>query len=653
MSLQLATIVRDLELELGIEDLDVQPIEAARLAGVLEEFEMRTLARRVADLAGADGLAFSARTEGGEGGDGAAGIDAFQEASGQEVVLVRARDASVPELEARLAGRGAGAQPVGLAARSADDGTLTVAVAIEPAAEPGSEASVLVATGSAAALGRALEGVEVTAFDFKALPPSLRRARLAADVILPAYLLDPSRRIYLPGEVAGDAGVSGQLAEDASVAGPDAELALQAGVLARVHARQLERLDEQGMRHLNDEVEQPLVAVLMAMESHGICLDTYRLAEINRKVADQLAEITDAAHELAGEEFNLASPQQLAVILFEKLGLPTPQRKGKTGYSTDARVLAGIRDTHPLVSRIEQYRELSKLKGTYLDALPELVDRATGRIHTTFSQTTAATGRLSSVHPNLQNIPVRTALGREIRSAFVPAEGMRFVSCDYSQVELRLLAALSGEPRLVEAFERGDDVHRITAAEVHDVDVAQVTREQRGAAKAINFGIIYGISSFGLSSQLDISRDEAQQYIDRYLGRYPAVGDFIERTIDQARSDGYVTTELGRRRPIPEFRSRNFQRRQLAERLAVNTRLQGTAADIMKVAMIRAADALAEADLGATIALQIHDELLVECPAGVTGEVGELVRACMVEAWEMTPPLVVDVGVGENWLQAH
>ena len=315
-------------------------------------------------------------------------------------------------------------------------------------------------------------------------------------------------------------------------------------------------------------------------------------------------------------------------------------------------MLRDLRDMHPIISVIESWRELSKLKGTYLDTLPELADPTTDRIHTTFSQVTAATGRLSSINPNLQNIPVRTSVGREIRSAFVPADGHRFVSVDYSQVELRLLAHMSQEPKLISAFERGDDVHTLTAAEVAGVEPADVSREQRSAAKAINFGIIYGISSFGLSSQLQISREQAQEYIDRYLGRYPYVSDFIERTIEFAKDNGYVRTLFGRRRPIPELKSRDYNKRQLGERLAVNTVLQGTAADIIKVAMVRTHAALHDAGLETRIVLQIHDELLLEVPEAEVRDVTRLVKQKMADAFEMKPPLEVDGGSGINWLDA-
>ncbi|HMM49184.1 MAG TPA: DNA polymerase, partial [Miltoncostaeaceae bacterium] len=302
----------------------------------------------------------------------------------------------------------------------------------------------------------------------------------------------------------------------------------------------------------------------------------------------------------------------------------------------------------PLIGR---YRELTKLDSTYLSALPELVDEH-GRIHTTFHQTVAETGRLSSVNPNLQNIPVRTVLGREIRDAFVAPAGRLLISCDYSQVELRILAHCSGEPALADAFRRGEDIHRATAAEVFGLAPEEVQRTERERAKAVNFGIIYGISDFGLAEQLGIGRDQAREYINTYLARYPLVKRFIERTISAAAQDGYVTTLLGRRRPIPELTGRTVQQRHLGERLAVNTVIQGTAADIIKVAMVRAHAALREADLGARLVLQIHDELLVEAPEDRAERAAVLVREAMTGAFALDPPLGVDVGRGRSWLAA-
>ncbi len=346
----------------------------------------------------------------------------------------------------------------------------------------------------------------------------------------------------------------------------------------------------------------------------------------------------------------LGSTQQVARILFEKLEL-TPGRKGKTGYSTDTRVLQRIRQDHEIVPVIEEWRELSKLMNTYLVPLPTLLGED-GRLHTTFNQAVAATGRLSTTNPNLQAIPIRTELGREIRSAFVAETGHRLVSADYSQVELRILAHVSGEPRLRDAFERGEDIHTATAAEVLGKDPATLTKDERNIAKMVNFGIIYGISSFGLSENLEIPREEAQQYIDTYLARFPMVQDFIQRTIEQAERDGYVTTLLGRRRPVPEIRAQNRQTHSLGERLAVNSVMQGTAADVIKVAMVNIHRRLRDEGRASRLVLQVHDELLVEAPDAEVSIVKELVRSEMCAAYPLDPPLAVDVGAGDNWREA-
>jgi DNA polymerase-1 len=346
----------------------------------------------------------------------------------------------------------------------------------------------------------------------------------------------------------------------------------------------------------------------------------------------------------------LGSTQQVARILFEKLAL-TPGRKGKTGYSTDTRVLRTIRGAHEIVAVLEEWRELTKLINTYLGPLPTLIG-ADGRLHTTFNQAVAATGRLSTSNPNLQAIPIRTELGREIRSAFVAEPGHKLVSADYSQIELRILAHVSGEPKLRDAFERGEDIHTATAAEVLGIDPAKLTKGERSIAKMINFGIVYGISAFGLSENLEIPREQAQAYIDAYLARFPHVQDFIARTIEEASRDGYVTSLLGRRRPVPEIRASNRQTRSLGERLAVNFVMQGSNADIIKVAMLRIHERLREEGRSARLVLQVHDELLLEAPEAEVTAVKDLMREEMCRAYGLDPPLAVDVGAGADWHDA-
>ncbi|HET8605791.1 MAG TPA: DNA polymerase I [Gaiellaceae bacterium] len=484
---------------------------------------------------------------------------------------------------------------------------------------------------------------ELVVHDAKAL-----RAEPVDDTLILAYLIEPGRASYELDDLTAEYGV--ELVPVPEAEEETAALVRRAAATLRLREPLLERVRERGSEHLYREVELPLVRVLAAMEDAGVRIDTYRMGEITARLADRVEELEQRAYELCGEEFMLGSTQQVARILFEKLQL-TPGRKGKTGYSTDTRVLQRIRSEHEIVPVIEEWREYSKLLNTYLEPLPALLGED-GRLHTTFNQTVAATGRLSTSNPNLQAIPIRTELGREIRSAFVAEEGHRLISADYSQVELRILAHVSGEPVLREAFERGEDIHTRTAAEVLGKDPATLTKDERNVAKMVNFGIIYGISAFGLSENLEIPRDEAQTYIDTYLARFPHVQDFIARTIEQAARDGYVTTLLGRRRPVPEIRASNRQTRSLGERLAVNSVMQGTAADVIKVAMVRIHERLRAEGRGARLVLQVHDELLLEVPEPELSAVRDLVRDELVGAYPLDPPLAVDVGVGDDWNEA-
>jgi DNA polymerase-1 len=537
--------------------------------------------------------------------------------------------------------------PEGLAIRLAGVTSAALAVAGErwAVAAGGDVFGGAFDDAAAPALAAALAGASVAGHDVKSLPWSLAAAGLrpADDTLIAGYLLEPRRRGYPLDELAADAGLG--------VDGDGDPAARAAALVAALVPVQRGRMETEGLTILYRDVEMPLVEVLGAMERVGVRLDVHRLGEIAARVRDSIDELRDEIYALAGGEFVIDSPKQLGQVLFERLGLPT-FRKGKTGWSTDRQVLRLLEDRHPIVPLIGRYRELTKLDNTYLQALPQLVDPRDGRLHTTFNQTVAETGRLSSANPNLQNIPIRTAIGREIRDAFVAEEGWRLVSLDYSQVELRILAHVSGESALADAFRRGEDIHTATAAEVFGLDPADVDRLTRDRAKAVNFGIVYGISDFGLSEQLSIPRDEARRYIDAYLARYPRVRSFIDTTIAAATQDGFVTTLLGRRRPIPELGGRTVQQRQLGERLAVNTVIQGSAADIIKVAMVRAHAALRDAGAAARIVLQIHDELLLEAPEGEAEQATSLVREAMVAAYPLDPPLVVDTGAGETWLEA-
>ncbi|HEX7084119.1 MAG TPA: DNA polymerase I [Gaiellaceae bacterium] len=591
LSKELATMRRDLDIDCDPAELVLQPPDRSQLKEIFRRFEFRALLGRVDEL-----------------------DEAVPSAP------MRVTGVEVPWREGELDFRGV----VGYAA---DADRAAVA----------SDEGVVVGPKPARVEG------DLVVHDAKALGVAARD-----DTLLAAYLIDPGRASYALDDLAAEYGV--ELLPTPEAEEETAALVRRAEAPRRLVEPLLERLRERGMEDLYRNVELPLTAVLEQMESAGVRIDTYRMGEITARLADRVEELEQQAYELAGEEFVLGSTQQVARILFEKLGL-TAGRKGKTGYSTDARVLRAIRGDHAIVPVIEEWREYSKLLNTYLQPLPQLLG-ADGRLHTTINQHVASTGRLSTTNPNLQAIPIRTDLGREIRSAFVADEGHRLMSADYSQIELRILAHVSGEPKLREAFERGEDIHTATAVEMLGVDPARLTSGQRSVAKMINFGIVYGISAFGLSENLEIPREEAQAYIDAYLARFPHVQDFIARTIEQAKRDGFVTSLLGRRRPVPEIRAMNRQTRSLGERLAVNFVMQGSNADIIKVAMIRIARRLREEGRGARLVLQVHDELLLEVPEVEVSQVRELVRQEMVGAYDLDPPLGVDVGVGDNWAEA-
>ena len=427
-----------------------------------------------------------------------------------------------------------------------------------------------------------------------------------------------------------------------------------ADITLRLHETLWPRLQEiTGLAHVYQAIEMPLVPVLSRIERNG----TKVSADLLRKQSDQLGEriaaLEQQAFDLAGEEFNLASPKQLGYILFEKLKLPVQKKTAKGAASTKEEVLQELALDYPLPKLLLEHRSLSKLKSTYTDKLPLLVNPATGRIHTSYHQAVTATGRLSSSDPNLQNIPVRSAEGRRIRQAFVATEGCKIVAADYSQIELRIMAHLSGDHGLKAAFEQNLDVHSATAAEVFGVELASVTGEQRRSAKAINFGLIYGMSAFGLGRQLHIGRNQAQEYIDLYFARYPGVQAYMESTRKRAAEQGYVETLFGRRLYLPEIRASNGMRRQAAERTAINAPMQGTAADIIKLAMISVDQWLADKKLNTRMIMQVHDELILEVPEGELEGVLSGLKARMSNAARLDVPLVVDVGVGDNWDEAH
>jgi DNA polymerase I len=671
VSKQLATANRAIELDLDLHHLVAREPDRSRLRETFREFELRAPLERLEEALGEGDAAPAERVE--------------------EVIRVRAREVPVAELGAldgelvAVAALRPGEEPADAAAAVAEpddpdaelaaeeEAALAAAVGEDPVvatAEPATPAAgpaqgsfdldsaargpltvaawageeVLVAEAETLAAFTLARGERpLVAHDWKTIAMAdepCGAPRLEHDTMVAAYLIDPARRGYPLDELATESGVG------AAVEGADgvAERAVLTRVLAE---RQLARLEEDGLTRLFREIELPLVDVLVELERAGVKIEVGRLQEISKRFGTRADELERRVWELAGEEFTIGSPQQLAHVLFDKLGL-SKKRRGKTGFSTDARVLQAIRHEHEIIPAIEEWREVTKLKSTYLDAFPDLI-AADGRLHTTFNQTATATGRLSSTNPNLQNIPIRSEQGREIRACFVAEKGCRLISADYSQVELRLLAHIADEPVLKEIFRRGEDVHTATAEAILGGKTDPGTRSK---AKMVNYGIVYGLSAYGLADRLQIEQEEAQQFIDAYLERFPKVKQFIDDTIASAHTEGYVATLFGRIRRVPELRSRQFQTRSLGERLAVNMVIQGTAADIMKVAMVRCRNELRAAGLETRLVLQIHDELLFEGPEREVDQASEIVRREMAEAFEMDPPLEVDVGSGENWLEA-
>jgi DNA polymerase-1 len=625
MSKELARLDREAPIDIHATEVARHRVDLEEISELFHRFEFASLLDRLKDaLPEAEGAEPTAKAD---------------EAPRLSVQRVAAK-----ELERILAG----SARLGLATSGGDGGPALWLAVRDAGVDPSAPAALYVLDdpeSARAVLRGTPAGSGAACHDFKSDPVLSRLLdRAGHDTMLAAYLLAPGRRSYALADLAREAGLA------APHEGPDAPAGEALAVLELARIQEAE-LRAQGAWDLFRDVELPLSRVLLDMEAAGIHLDCYRLGEITAKVQDQLEGLEVEICEVAGEPFNLGSPQQLAHILFDKLGLPR-QRKTKTGYSTDQRTLDALRGRHPIIEMIETHRELSKLLSTYLLALPNAVDPDTGRLHTTFHQTVAATGRLSSSDPNLQNIPVRTDLGARIRECFTAEEGNVLVVADYSQIELRIMAHLSGEPTLLDSFRRGEDIHTRTAAEVFELAEDGVDSTHRRYAKAVNFGIMYGISPFGLAQQLGIPRDVAGEYIDRYFQRMPRVRAFIDATIADALAQGFVATIMGRRRPIPELRSDNVQTRQLGERLAVNSVIQGSAADIIKVAMLRCRDRSARESPRARLVLQVHDELIFECPKEEADRVADWSRDEMVGAWEIDPPLVVDVGVGEDWLSA-
>jgi DNA polymerase-1 len=489
---------------------------------------------------------------------------------------------------------------------------------------------------------------------------------VAFDTMVASYVLNPSRRQhnlaglaleYLDHSMTTYQDVAGKGANqipfnEVSIEKATDYAAEDADYTLRLCGLLEKQVEEAALAPLFYELEMPLVEVLVAMERWGVKVDGAVLKELSKELERQLEQLAGRIYSIAGEEFNINSPVQLRAILFDKLGLPVIKRT-KTGPSTDQGVLEQLALQHDLPAEIVNYRGLSKLKSTYMDALPELIHPATGRIHTSFNQTVTATGRLSSSEPNLQNIPVRTELGRRIRRAFIAEEGWRLLSCDYNQIELRILAHLSEDPVLIEAFIAGEDVHTRTASEVFDVRPEDVTANQRRMAKVVNFGIIYGLSPFGLARDLNVSREEAREYIEGYFARYEGVKSYIDSMKAEARERGYVTTILGRRRYLPELSSADRTTREMGERVAINTPIQGSAADLIKRAMLEIYGELVKRGLSTKMILQVHDELVFEVPKEEADEIEGLVVEKMDGVMEMKVPITVDAKWGVSWSEAH
>ncbi len=512
------------------------------------------------------------------------------------------------------------------------------------------------------------EGREKIAYDGKRIRVVLERQGfdvngLTFDALLASYLLDPSESGHSLSDVVKRK-MDGSLPSDEEVYGKGAKrrlpeekelaehLARKAEALKRLDPLLREEVRETGMESLLFETELPLSQVLARMELHGVRVDRDRLLDLGGELKEQAEALTRQIYELAGTEFNINSPKQLAEILYDKLGLPV-LKKTKTGYSTSADVLEKLAPQHEIVEKILHYRQIMKLISTYVEGLLKEIDPKSGKIHTRFNQTITATGRLSSTEPNLQNIPIRLEEGRRIRQVFVPSEtGWQILSADYSQIELRVLAHLSGDESLKRAFSEDMDIHTKTAMDVFGVPEDEVTSLMRRQAKAVNFGIIYGISDYGLSQNLNIPRKVAAQFIDRYFRSYPGVKEYMDRVVEQARKDGYVTTMLNRRRYLPEIRSRNYNRRSFAERTAMNTPIQGTAADIIKTAMVRLHREMEKRRVQSRMLLQVHDELIFEVPEEELEEMRSLVRSVMEQAVPLSVPLKVDIHTGQTWYEA-
>jgi DNA polymerase-1 len=627
-SKQLATISTDVDLSFDFKDLRRRPGDLGRIRDLFTQLEFKTLLDRLgvaAHEAQARGTYLTVTPH---------DLQPLLEKAGQIAVATVADDGH--PMTARLRG-------------------LALAV------RPGEAAYLDMSSGIPPALRAALEQVNLPK-----LSQDVKRDRLllqgggvvpqgfAFDVTLASYLIDPGKRTHTLESAAWEFlgwRLHQGAAEGALALGPGPEdaAAEEADLILRLRGPMETRLREREVDGLYRDLELPLTEVLARMEAVGVAVDVPALQALSASLRARLETLTAEIYRLAGTEFNIGSPKQLAFVLFEKLQLPALKRT-KTGFSTDAEVLEQLAPQHEVVARIVEHRELSKLLSTYVDVLPALVDPRTGRVHTTFNQTVAATGRVITTSPNLQNIPIRTEVGQQIRRTIVAGRpDSVLLSADYSQIELRVLAHITQDPGLLGAFQRGDDIHTVTAAEVFGVPPDAVTAEMRRRAKAFNYGIAYGISDFGLAAQLSVSREEAKAFMETYFSRYPRVAEYMRSVVERARREGYVTTLLNRRRYLPDILSRNRVIREGAERIAINAPMQGSAADIIKIAMLRISRDLLPRAQGLEMILQIHDELLFEVPRTQVAEVAPEIRTIMEGAYPLAAPLVVDLAAGPNW----
>jgi DNA polymerase-1 len=639
LSKKLAAIWIDAPIKLDLKEVDGRHVQPEKVLELLQKLEFRTLARRLPEIMQVKTTAGAPRT----GADGFGGLHA-----GKNIIIdtpAKLGEVKFPAgkplfVYSRAAGKhGRDPQVLVLSADGATVYTLD-----------------LTKLDTAAVKNQLQNLPPLVGYDVKAtlkllLELDIKLPLVAHDVLIGAFLLNSLRREQTLTELAAaDLGYEGSPFEDLD----NEEIITRAPeIIAAIKALHVQQAPEiqkiPKLPELASKIEWPVIPVLARMEYRGIALDTKYLAKFADQVNDLISDYEQQIYGHADQEFNIASPSQLADILFEKLKLPTQGiKKGKTGYSTAASELDKLRGIHPIIDIITQYREVAKLKNTYVDTLPQMVDEQS-RVHTTFNLTIAQTGRLSSTDPNLQNIPTRTDLGRHIRTAFVAGKGNKLVSADYSQFELRLAAVLAKDTELIEMFNRGADIHAATAALVYEREIEDITKQQRRAAKVINFGILYGMSPHGLSIATGMTREQAVTFIERYKSVRQPLFDYIDRVKDHARKDGYVATLFGRRRPTPDIHSSNFVVRQAAERAAINMPLQGTEADLMKLAMIKVDKLLAERHPDCHQLLQIHDSILVECPAAKANRIGELLKKTMENVYKLPVRLDVDVTTGDNW----